>query len=259
MNIAIVSIFPEMFEAISRYGVSGRAISRNEVNVRCFNPRDYTEDRHRTVDERPYGGGPGMVMMPEPLEKALAGATDWLDSFTQRQGERRAIKVVYLSPQGEKLKQQKVNEWADCGSDFVFIAGRYEGIDERFVELFVDCEISIGDYVLSGGELAVMVVIDAIVRLLPGVLGDENSAREDSFMQGLLDCPHYTRPTDYRGRGVPKVLLSGDHAKIAQWRFEQAVERTRRRRPDLLVKKSETGGEGWDERLAQYMRGLKIK
>lgn len=259
MNIAIVSIFPEMFEAISGYGISGRAISRNEVNIRCFNPRDYTEDRHKTVDERPYGGGPGMVMMPEPLEKALADATDWLEHFSAQQKERRPIKVVYLSPQGEKLKQQKVNEWADCGSDFVFIAGRYEGIDERFVELFVDCEISIGDYVLSGGELAVMVVIDAMVRMLPGVLGDENSAREDSFMQGLLDCPHYTRPADYRGCSVPKVLLSGDHVKIAQWRFEQAIERTRRRRPDLLENQSDADGEDLDKRLAQYMRGLKIK
>lgn len=191
----------------------------------CFNPRDYTCDRHQTVDARPYGGGPGMVMMIEPLRSAITEARAWA-------GHSEPAKVIYLSPQGRLFSQAAVAEINE--TNLVLIAGRYEGIDERLIELEVDEEWSIGDYVLSGGELPAMVMIDALVRQIPGALGHEDSARQDSFAEGLLDCPHYTRPEIYGGMAVPQVLLSGNHEKIRQWRLQKALERTRQRRPDLL-------------------------
>lgn len=225
MKVAVVTLFPEMFGALIDYGVSGRAVRNGLLEIRCFNPRDYTEDRHQTVDDRPYGGGPGMVMRPEPLGAAIAEARAWT------QGAR----VLYLSPQGRVLRHDAVMEMAGAARDLILIAGRYEGIDERIVALEVDEEWSIGDYVLSGGELPAMVLLDALIRQLPGALGDADSAQQDSFVAGLLDCPHYTRPPEYRGLGVPEVLLSGDHGAIERWRRQQAQARTVARRPDLLA------------------------
>lgn len=223
MRFAIVTLFPEMFAAISQYGVSGRAVDKNVVQVDCVNPRDYAEDKHRTVDDRPYGGGPGMVMQVEPLSKALQAARD----------KAGKCKVICMSPQGKPLNQALVKELAG-EPGLIIVAGRYEGIDERFVRDEIDEEISLGDYVLSGGELAAMVLIDALTRTLPGVLGHELSAQQDSFSQGLLDCPHYTRPEEYRGERVPAVLLSGNHQAIARWRMKQSLGRTWQRRPELL-------------------------
>jgi tRNA (guanine37-N1)-methyltransferase len=225
MKVAVVTLFPEMFGALVDYGVSGRAVRNGLLEIRCFNPRDYTADRHQTVDDRPYGGGPGMVMRPEPLGAAIAEARAWT------QGAR----VLYLSPQGRVLRHYAVMEMAGAARDLILIAGRYEGIDERIVALEVDEEWSIGDYVLSGGELPAMVLLDALIRQLPGALGDADSAQQDSFVAGLLDCPHYTRPPEYRGLGVPEVLLSGDHGAIERWRRQQAQARTAARRPDLLA------------------------
>ncbi|MFW5452677.1 tRNA (guanosine(37)-N1)-methyltransferase TrmD [Thioalkalivibrio sulfidiphilus] len=224
MRIDVVTLFPDLVNCVSGCGVTGRAVERGILDLHCWNPRDYTEDRHRTVDDRPYGGGPGMVMKVEPLRRAIHDA---------RQADPALPLVVYLSPQGRRLDQDAVQRLADLPR-LILIAGRYEGIDERLVELEVDEEWSIGDYVLSGGELAAMVVIDACARLLPGALGDEDSAQQDSFMTGLLDCPHYTRPEVYDGRGVPQVLLGGHHAEIERWRRKQALGRTWQRRPDLL-------------------------
>lgn len=225
MKVAVVTLFPEMFGALVDYGVSGRAVRNGLLEIRCFNPRDYTEDRHQTVDDRPYGGGPGMVMRPEPLGEAITAARAWA------QGAR----VLYLSPQGRVLRHDAVMEMAGAARDLILIAGRYEGVDERIVALEVDEEWSIGDYVLSGGELPAMVLLDALIRQLPGALGDADSAQQDSFVAGLLDCPHYTRPPEYRGLGVPEVLLSGDHGAIERWRRQQAQARTVARRPDLLA------------------------
>lgn len=224
MKIALVTLFPEMFRALLDYGVTGRAARQGIVEIACFNPRDHARDRHRTVDDRPYGGGPGMVMRPEPLVAAIGAARDWT----------RDARTLYLSPQGRVLDHGAVANLAGAQRDLILVAGRYEGIDERVVELEIDEEWSIGDYVLSGGELPAMVLLDALIRQLPGALGDADSARQDSFVAGLLDCPHYTRPPEYRGLAVPEVLLSGDHGAIEHWRREQALERTRRRRPDLL-------------------------
>ena len=224
MKIALITLFPNMFEAISEYGISGRAVKNCLVELACFNPRDFTEDKHRTVDDRPYGGGPGMVMLVEPLRKAIDAAREWI--------EGQPI-VVYLSPQGRVLNQAEVNKFAEQKS-LILIAGRYEGIDERFISLEVDEEWSIGDYVLSGGELPAMVLIDALIRQKPGALGHQDSAEQDSFAKGLLDCPHYTRPEVFGGERVPPILLSGDHKKINDWRMRQALLRTQSRRPDLL-------------------------
>ena len=206
MKIALITLFPEMFEALTDYGISGRAVNQGLLELSSFNPRDYTDDPHSVVDDRPYGGGPGMVMMIEPLRKAISAARDWI------QGEPL---VVYLSPQGKVLQQTAVNQFATHQS-LILIAGRYEGIDERLIELEVDQEWSIGDYVLSGGELPAMVFIDALIRQLPGALGHKDSASQDSFAEGILDCPHYTRPDTYEGLDVPEVLLSGNHEKIRQ-------------------------------------------
>lgn len=226
MQIDVISIFPSMIESIASYGVTGRAIQNGVVQLRVWNPRDFTEDRHRSVDDRPYGGGPGMVMRPEPLARAIAQA---------RAGQAAGVRVSYLSPQGRRLDHAAVAELA-TRPGMILLAGRYEGIDERLIEGAVDEEWSIGDYVLSGGELPALVVIDAVVRQLPGVLGDEQSASEDSFVNGLLDCPHYTRPEVYAGRPVPEVLLSGNHEQIRRWRLKQMLGRTWLRRPELLAK-----------------------
>ncbi len=236
MKIAVVTLFQEMFTAITDYGVSGRAVKQGLVELGYWNPRDYTEDRHQTVDDRPYGGGPGMLMMIEPLRRAIADAKQWAGQNGGR------VKVIYLSPQGRPLDQAGAIELAgidssvEAGQNLVLIAGRYEGIDERLIALTVDEEWSIGDYVLSGGELAAMVLVDAVVRLIPGSLGHAQSAEQDSFTEGLLDCPHYTRPEVYQGQQVPAVLLSGNHEKIRLWRLQQALGRTWQRRPDLLDK-----------------------
>jgi tRNA (guanine37-N1)-methyltransferase len=226
MKIALITLFPEMFKAITDYGISGRAVNQGLLEISSFDPRDFTDDPHATVDDRPYGGGPGMVMMIEPLRKAISAAKDWI------QGEPL---VIYLSPQGKVLQQSAVNQFATQQS-LILIAGRYEGIDERLIELEVDQEWSIGDYVLSGGELPAMVFIDALIRQLPGALGHKESANQDSFAEGILDCPHYTRPDKYEGLDVPEVLLSGNHEKIRQWRLKQSLLRTKQRRPDLLDK-----------------------
>ena len=224
MKIALITLFPEMFEALTDYGVSGRAVSQGLLEISSFNPRDFTEDAHATVDDRPYGGGPGMVLMIEPLRRAINAAKEWIDDKPL---------VVYLSPQGSVLQQVAVNNMATEQS-IILIAGRYEGIDERLIQLEVDEEWSIGDYVLSGGELPAMVLVDALIRQIPGALGHSESAVQDSFTDGLLDCPHYTRPDNYQNLKVPDVLLSGNHEKIRQWRLQQSLLRTQQRRPDLL-------------------------
>ncbi|POP53191.1 tRNA (guanosine(37)-N1)-methyltransferase TrmD [Zhongshania marina] len=226
MDISVVSLFPEMFAAVSDYGVTGRAVQNGLLKIQCCNPRDYTTDRHQTVDDRPYGGGPGMVMKTAPLEQAIQAA---------KASVAPGATVIYLSPQGRPLDQEGLLELAQRPS-LVLLAGRYEGVDERLIEAEVDEEWSIGDYVLSGGELAAMVMIDGLSRLLPGVLGHHLSAEQDSFAEGLLDCPHYTRPEHYRGRAVPDVLLSGNHEVIRRWRLKQSLGRTWLRRRDLLQK-----------------------
>jgi tRNA (guanine37-N1)-methyltransferase len=225
MRIDVVTLFPQMLEAVSLYGITRRAVEQGIVELGTWNPRDYTHDRHRTVDDRPYGGGPGMLMKVRPLRDALHEA--------KAAGAGRAH-VVYLSPQGRPLTQQGVKELA-AHEHLVLIAGRYEGVDERFIEAEVDEEWSIGDYVLSGGELGAMVIIDTVTRLLPGALGHEDSAEQDSFSGGGLDCPHYTRPEVFEGKKVPAVLLSGDHQAIARWREKQSLGRTWLRRPELLA------------------------
>ena len=224
MRFDLVTLFPEMINSVAGAGVLGRAIKNDLIQLECWNPRDFTEDKHRTVDDRPYGGGPGMLMKVEPLRAAIHAA---------RQAAGSASKVIYLSPQGKTLTQNAVRTLA-TETGLILIAGRYEGIDERIIETEVDEEWSIGDYVLSGGELAAMVMIDAVARMIPGVLGDESSALQDSFMDGLLDCPHYTRPEEIDGRCVPEVLLSGNHQAIEKWRMKQALGRTWLRRPELL-------------------------
>lgn len=236
MRFAVVSLFPEMFDAITAYGVTGRAVREEQVSVKVFNPRQYTEDKHQTVDDRPYGGGPGMLMCCEPLQKAIHAAKQWLAEQRDANGElQRDARVVYLSPQGKLLSQAGVDRFAQQSDlDWVLLAGRYEGIDERLIALEVDEEWSIGDYVVSGGELPAMILMDAVIRRLPGVLGHAESAEQDSFCQGVLDFPQYTRPEEFGGLKVPSVLLSGDHEKIRLWRNQQAQQRTNERRPDLV-------------------------
>jgi tRNA (guanine37-N1)-methyltransferase len=225
MRIDVISIFPPMFEAVGEFGITGRAVRAGVLALRIWDPRDYTEDKHRSVDDRPYGGGPGMVMRAEPLAAAIAAARASDSSLFAR--------VMYLSPQGRRLDHAAVKEFAGR-ERLILLAGRYEGVDERLLAAEIDEEWSIGDYVVSGGELPAMVLIDAIVRQLPGALGDEDSAAQDSFAGGLLDCPHYTRPETFAGQAVPEVLLSGDHERIRRWRLKQALGRTWLRRPDLL-------------------------
>ena len=226
MHIAVVSIFPEMVRQVAEYGVVGRAEERGLLSLTCENPRDHTSDVHRTVDDRPYGGGPGMVLKYEPAAKAIRAVKDHMPE---------GCPVVCLSPQGKVFDQDTARRYAGL-QGIILLAGRYEGIDERLLENEVDEELSLGDFVLSGGEIAAMAVIDAVARLLPGVLGDEDSAAQDSFMEGLLDYPHYTRPESVAGQRVPAVLLSGDHARIARWRYKQALGRSYVRRPDLVSK-----------------------
>ncbi|WP_258806513.1 tRNA (guanosine(37)-N1)-methyltransferase TrmD [Pseudidiomarina sp. CB1] len=224
LQVGVITLFPEMFQAITDNGVTGRAVREGLLAIQLTNPRDFTHDKHRTVDDRPYGGGPGMLMMVQPLTDAIAAAKQQLGADT---------KVMYLSPQGRKLDHAGVQELAQRDK-FILIAGRYEGIDERVITRHVDEEWSIGDYVLSGGELPAMVMIDSVARLVPGVLGHQDSAEEDSFAAGLLDCPHYTRPEVLDGEGVPPVLLSGNHEQIRRWRLQQALGRTWLRRPEML-------------------------
>ncbi len=227
MWIGVVSLFPDMFRAISENGVTGRAIKNNLLSIQCWNPRDFTVDKHRTVDDRPYGGGPGMLMMVQPLRDAIMAAKQ----AAQEAGHE--AKVIYLSPQGQRLDHCGAQSLSGSQA-LILVAGRYEGIDERVIESLIDEEWSVGDYVLSGGELPAMILIDAVVRFVPGVLGHTQSAEQDSFADGLLDCPHYTRPEVLDGKQVPSVLLSGDHEKIRLWRLKQSLLRTKQRRPDLL-------------------------
>ena len=226
MRFDVVSLFPELFGVLLDQGVTGRALIRGVAELHLWNPREFTHDRHRTVDDRPYGGGPGMLMKVEPLRDAIAAA----------RAQAPESRVAYLSPQGRVLDQAAMVELSR-GPGWILVAGRYEGVDERLIEGHVDEEWSIGDYVLSGGELAAMVVMDAVIRLLPGALGHADSAAQDSHTDGLLDCPHYTRPPEIDGRRVPEVLIGGDHAAIARWRLQQALGRTYRRRPDLLERR----------------------
>lgn len=225
MHIEVVTLFPEFVATAARIGVTGRAIERGTVQLHVSTPRDFATDVHRTVDDRPYGGGPGMVMKIQPTRAALRAA---------RQRAPAGGKTIYLAADGERLTQGIVRELAELPS-LVLLAGRYEGVDERLLEREIDVSLSIGDYVLSGGELPALVLIDAVIRLLPGVLGDAESAQQDSFSNGLLDWPHYTRPEVFEGESVPAVLLSGDHAAIARWRLKQALMRTLERRPDLIA------------------------
>jgi tRNA (guanine37-N1)-methyltransferase len=236
-----VTLFPEMFAAVTDWGVTRRALEQGLWSLALWNPRDFTSDAYRTVDDRPYGGGPGMVMLAEPLERAIGAA---------RAAAEGEAKVVYLSPQGVPLDAAKI---AAVSSErrLVLLCGRYEGVDERLIRRCVDEEWSIGDYVLSGGELAAMVLMDAVVRQLPGALGNEKSAEQESFAAGLLDCPHYTRPETYSGEPVPPVLLSGHHAQIERWRLKQALGRTWLRRPDLLA------GRGMSETERELLEEFK--
>jgi tRNA (guanine37-N1)-methyltransferase len=242
MNFEVVTLFPEMVSTIAEYGVVGRAQRNGLVALDCENPRDHTSDVHRTVDDRPYGGGPGMVMKYEPLAASI-------DSVRARMPE--GSPVVYLSPQGKVFDQAMARRFSELPG-LVLVAGRYEGVDERLIESHVDEEVSLGDFVMSGGEIAAMAVIDTVTRLLPGVLGDADSAEQDSFTDGLLDCPHYTRPEEVAGREVPPVLLSGDHAAIGRWRYKQALGRSYLRRPDL-VEKLKLDGEQ-QTLLEEYLR-----
>jgi tRNA (guanine37-N1)-methyltransferase len=225
----VITLFPEMFAALTASGITRRALDRGLYEIAFHSPRDFVSDPHRTVDDRPYGGGPGMVMMAEPLEKAIGRAR-----AAQEQSLGAAGRVIYLSPQGRRLDHGKVLELTALPA-LTLLCGRYEGVDQRLIDRCVDEEVSLGDFVLSGGELPAMVLLDAIVRQLPGALNDAESAQEDSFVDGLLDCPHYTRPEIYEGERVPQVLLSGNHAAIRRWRLKQALGTTSRRRPDLLA------------------------
>ncbi|BAJ00929.1 tRNA (guanosine(37)-N1)-methyltransferase TrmD [Shewanella violacea] len=224
MRLGVVTLFPEMFRAVTDFGVTGRAVKNGLLELQTWNPRDFTHDKHNTVDDRPYGGGPGMLMMVQPLRDAIHAAKAAIGD---------SAKVIYLSPQGRKLTQQGVEELVKSDS-LILVCGRYEGIDERIIQTEVDEEWSIGDYVLSGGELPAMTLIDSVSRLVPGVLEKKASAKQDSFSDGLLDCPHYTRPESLDSLDVPAVLLSGNHEHIRRWRLQQSLGRTLLRRPDLL-------------------------
>jgi tRNA (guanine37-N1)-methyltransferase len=242
LRFDVITLFPEMFAALTASGITRRALERGLWQIECWNPRQWTQDVHRTVDDRPYGGGPGMVMMASPLEQAIAAA---------KVGTGGTAKVICLSPQGRRIDQRRVVELA-ASDGAILLCGRYEGIDERLMERCVDEELSLGDFVLSGGELAAMALMDACIRQLPGALNDEASAMEDSFAAGLLDCPHYTRPEIYEGRAVPDVLLSGNHERIRRWRLKQALGRTWQRRPDLLETRVLSSEEA--DLLAEFRR-----
>ena len=245
MWIGVISLFPEMFRAITEHGVTGRAVKSSLLQIECWNPRDFTHDKHRTVDDRPCGGGPGMLMMVQPLRDAIHAA---------KQAAGDGAKVIYLSPQGRKLTQAGVTELA-TNQKLILVAGRYEGIDERVIQTEVDEEWSIGDYVLSGGELPAMTLIDAVSRLVPGVLGDQASAEQDSFTDGLLDHPHYTRPELLDGLVVPEALTSGNHEVIRRWRLKQSLGRTWQRRPELINNLALTDEQ--ESLLAEYVREVR--
>ena len=238
MRIDVVTLFPEMVAHACGFGVAGRARERGLWQLGVWNPRDFATDAYRTVDDRPYGGGPGMVLMAGPLARALQAAREAQAAAGLARG-----RTLYLSPAGAPLDHRAVMRMAAEGGALTLLAGRYEGVDERLLEREVDAEVSVGDFVVSGGELPALLVIDAIVRQLPGALNDAESARQDSFAEGLLDCPHYTRPESYEGERVPEVLLSGNHAAIRRWRLKQAVGRTWQRRPDLLARRPLTAHE----------------
>ena len=245
MWIGVISLFPEMFRAITEHGVTGRAAKSGLLQIECWNPRDFTHDKHRTVDDRPYGGGPGMLMMVQPLRDAIHAA---------KQAAGDGAKVIYLSPQGRKLTQAGVTELA-TNQTLILVAGRYEGIDERVIQTEVDEEWSIGDYVLSGGELPAMTLIDAVSRLVPGVLGDQASAEQDSFTDGRLYHPHYTRPELLDGLAVPEALTSGNHEVIRRWRLKQSLGRTWQRRPELINNLALTDEQ--ESLLAEYVREVR--
>jgi tRNA (guanine37-N1)-methyltransferase len=228
MKIGLITLLPEMFAALSDYGICGRAIRDGIVEINLVNPRDFTADKHRTVDDKPFGGGPGMLMKTEPLVAAIRATKE---ALTERSGS--VPKVVYLSPQGVKVNQEKVVIEAQAES-LILLCGRYQGIDQRVLESEIDEEWSLGDFVISGGEFAAMAIVDAMIRRQAGALGDSESAMQDSFEEGLLHCPEYTRPQSFDGHDVPNVLLSGDHAAIKRWRHKQALGTTWRKRPDLL-------------------------
>jgi tRNA (guanine37-N1)-methyltransferase len=234
MGIAfdVITLFPDMFAALTRWGITGRALERGLYSLQCWNPRDFTEDNYRTVDDRPYGGGPGMVMLAGPLEKAIDAA-----SSRQQAVAGAAGRVVCLSPQGKPLTHRRVIEFARA-EGLILLCGRYEGIDQRLIDARADEEVSLGDFVLSGGEIAAMALVDAIVRQLPGAVSDAGSVQQESFADGLLDCPQYTRPEEYRGIRVPDVLLSGHHEEIRRWRLGQSLLRTWQRRPDMLAQRA---------------------
>ncbi|GGB97895.1 tRNA (guanine-N(1)-)-methyltransferase [Oxalicibacterium flavum] len=235
MQFDVVTLFPEMFTAITQSGITRRAFEQKKCEIALWNPRDFTSDRHRTVDDRPYGGGPGMVMLVKPLEAAVQAA-----KARQVAAELPIPKVIYLSPQGRPLTHERVMQ-LKMEPGLVLLCGRYEAVDQRFLDACVDEEISLGDFVLSGGELPAMALMDAVIRQLPGVLHDDASAVEDSFVNGLLDCPHYTRPEVHEGVAVPPVLMGGNHAEIEKWRRERALEATATKRPDLIAKAREAG------------------
>ena len=235
MQFDVITLFPEMFSALTEAGITRRAFEESKCSLTLWNPRDFTHDRHRTVDDRPYGGGPGMVMMAQPLEDAIMAAKSRL----HRSGVDRAG-VIYLSPQGKRLDHAKVMELKEAAG-LILLCGRYEAVDQRLIDRYVDEEISMGDFVLSGGEIPAMALMDAVIRQLPGVLNDELSAVEDSFVSGILDCPHFTRPPQYEGVAVPDVLMGGNHAEIEKWRRRQALLMTQRKRPDLLEKAEREG------------------
>ncbi len=227
LRFDVVTLFPEMFAALTESGVTSRAFNKGLAEFHSCNPRQFTTDRHQSVDDRPYGGGPGMLMMYAPLKASV----EQIQQQVQQAGIEKSY-VIYLSPQGQPLTQKRVEQLAELPA-ITLVCGRYEGVDERFIQKYVDEEIAIGDFVVSGGELPAMMLMDAVIRLIPGALGHQQSAVEDSFTDGLLDCPHYTRPEEVEGMAVPKVLLEGHHAKIDQWRMEQKILRTQQRRPDL--------------------------
>ncbi|MCH1928717.1 tRNA (guanosine(37)-N1)-methyltransferase TrmD [Shewanella sp. A25] len=244
MWLGVITLFPDMFRAVTDFGVTGRAVKNGLLELHTWNPRDFTHDRHSTVDDRPYGGGPGMLMMVQPLRDAIHAA---------KAAAGEGAKVIYMSPQGRKLDQRGVTELAESPR-LILVCGRYEGIDERIIQTEVDEEWSIGDYVLSGGELPAMTLIDAVSRLVPGVLGKQASAEQDSFSDGLLDCPHYTRPESLDGLDVPAVLLSGNHEQIRLWRLQQSLGRTFLRRPELLQNLALTDEQS--TLLAQFVEAM---
>lgn len=249
MQFDVVTLFPEMFDAVTRSGITRRAFEQGRCGLALWNPRDFTTDNYRTVDDRPYGGGPGMVMLAKPLEAAI-------DAAKSRQSAQgiTATRVIYLSPQGRPLTHEKVLSLSQQAG-VVLLCGRYEAVDQRLLERCVDEEISLGDFVLSGGELPAMALMDAVIRQLPGVLNDDASAVEDSFVNGLLDCPHYTRPEVYQGEPVPAVLLGGNHAEIVKWRRKQALQATLNKRPDLIEKARAEGRLSADDE--KFLRSMK--